>query len=104
MPFGDNPGLVLLLAAFAILAAWLFLWRRYPLEITVQDGHVTALRGVAKAQTRRVVEFLERDVALGGKVKVVGARDPQGVLRINFRGRVDEGTQQQIRNYLKMVL
>ena len=95
-----------IVCALALVAfiVWVGTRRRNRLEITVESGRVTALHGVAKAQTKRVVDFLERDVALNGKVKVVGGRDRNGVLRISFRGNIDEGTGQQIRNYLKMIL
>jgi hypothetical protein len=51
-----------------------------------------------------VIDFLERDVELDGKVVVAGGRDANGVLRLHFRGNIAEGTRQQVRNFLKMVL
>lgn len=100
---GDSlatAGLIALVAVFV----WVTLGRKPSMEIVVRDGRVASLRGVAKAQSRRVTEFLERDVAFNGDLKVRGGRDANGVLRISFRGDIDRGTQQQIRNYLKMVL
>lgn len=104
LTFGSHSvataGLIALVAVFV----WVTLGRKPSMEIVVRDGRVASLRGVAKAQTRRVTEFLERDVAFNGDLKVRGGRDANGVLRISFRGNIDRGTQQQIRNYLKMVL
>jgi hypothetical protein len=90
--------------ALVAIVVWAVMRRQHPLEITIENGHVTALKGVAKAQAQRVVHFLERDVAVNGKVTVLGGRDANGVLRISFRGKIDEGTSQQVRNYLKMIL
>src|SRR5262245_13237621 len=100
---GDQTLFICALALVA-LVVWFATRRRNRLEITIDGGRVTKLQGVAKAQCRRVVDFLEHDVALNGKVKVVGGRDGNGVLRIDCRGNIDEGTSQQIRNYLKMIL
>src|SRR5262249_44556120 len=88
---------------FVIAFTKLALGGKTQLRIDVKDGRVTELRGVAKAKVRDATDFLERAVTSNGKAKVRG-RDPQGVLRLTFRGKLDEGTRQQIRNYLKMTL
>ncbi len=77
---------------------------RYPLRIVLADGQVVSHDGLAKARVKRVVEFLERDVHLNGRVTVCGIRDAQHEWRIHFQGRIDEGTAQQIRNFLKLNL
>jgi len=104
--FANGSDLVLLvvLGVFVVTFTRLALFGKPQLQIDVKDGRVTGLRGVAKAKTRDVIDFLERTVALSGKVKVLGRRDAQGVLRLSFRGKLDEGTRQQIRNYLKLTL
>jgi hypothetical protein len=100
----DDQALFVCAIVLAAVVVWAVMRRWQPVEITVDNGRVTGLRGIAQAQTKRVVSFLEHDVALNGKVTVVGNRDANGVLRINFRGNIDEGTRQQIRNYLKLIL
>lgn len=103
-PTGNDVLSMWCLVALIIVFIWVALRRKHPLEIVIRNGRVTSHRGLAKAQVRRVVDFLERDVALDGKVVVTGGRDANGVLRLNFRGNTNEATRQQIRNFLKMVL
>jgi len=100
---GDKLFTIAILLA-AIFIVWQIVRPKYPLRIVVDGGEVKSHQGVAQAQVRRVVEFFEHDVSFDGKVTVVGARDAQGVLRIRFRGDIDQGTAQQIRNFLKMAL
>jgi hypothetical protein len=101
---GVDPVACLLLAAFAGVFLWVAFGGKRQLEIVVKDGRVESLRGVARAHIGRVTDFLEHDVRPPEKLKIFGQRDNNGVLRISFHGQLDEGTQQQIRNYLKMVL
>jgi hypothetical protein len=101
---GSDLTLLVVLVVFVIAFTKLALGGKTQLRIDVKDGCVTELRGVAKAKVRDVTDFLERAVTSNGKVKVLGRRDPQGVLRLSFRGKIDEGARQQIRNYLKMTL
>lgn len=101
---GVDPVACLLLAAFIGVFLWVAFGGKRQLEIVVKDGRVERLRGVAQAHVSRVTDFLEHDVRPAGKVRILGNRDNNGVLRISFRGQLDQGTQQQIRNYLKLVL
>jgi Protein of unknown function (DUF3634) len=103
-PFSSDSLSTWCLVALVIVFILIALRRKHSLEIVMKNGRVTSLHGLARAQVKRVVDFLERDVAPDGKIVVVGDRDQNGVLRLNFRGRIDEGTRQQIRNFLKMVL
>jgi uncharacterized protein DUF3634 len=104
LAFGNDVIATWCLVALIIVFIWVALRRSHQLRIVVKNGRVKSHRGITKAHVRRVVDFLERDVALDGNVVVVGDRDNNGVLRLNFRGNIDEGTRQQIRNFLKMVL
>jgi hypothetical protein len=90
--------------AIAVFIISKFLRPKYPIRIVTKDGRVQSHQGIAKAQVSRVVDFLERDVRFNTNVTIFGVRDPQGVLRVHFKGRVDQGTAQQIRNFLKMTL
>lgn len=76
---------------------------RYSLKIMVKRGDVKIHCGVPKARTAAIVEFLN-GLSLQGKAAILGTHDRNGVLRIAVRGRVDPGTQQRIRNYLRSVL
>ena len=96
--------LLAILAVVAITFARVAMGGKTQLRIDLKDGRVTDLQGVAKAKVRDVTDFLERAVTFSGKVRVRGYRDPQGVLRLSFRGKLDEGTRQHIRNYLKLTL
>ena len=101
---GSDFVLLAILGVFVVAFTRLALFGKPSLRIDVKNGRVTALRGVAKAKIRDVTDFLERTVALNGNARVLGRRDAQGVLRLTFRGKLDEGTRQQIRNYLKLTL
>jgi hypothetical protein len=92
---------ILLVALFII---WRFARPKPALRIVVADGQVQSHHGLPQTQIRRVIEFLEHDVALRGKVTVKGGRDAHGVWRIHASGNIDEGAAQQIRNFLKLVL
>jgi hypothetical protein len=94
----------LILVALVIVCVYVALRPRYAWRIVVEDGRVKSHQGVAKAQVPRVVHFLEKDVAADTKYTVLGGRDRSGVVRVNFRGEIDVGRRQQIRNYLKMIL
>jgi hypothetical protein len=102
--FGVDPVALILLAAVVGVFVWVAVTREHLVEIVVKDGRVHSLRGVAIAQKGSLTNFFEHDVRPPGKLKVFGDRSRDGVLRISFRGRIDQGMQQQIRNYLKMVL
>jgi hypothetical protein len=103
-PVGNDTLSMWCLVALIFVFIWVALRPRHPLKIVIRNGRVTSHRGLAKAQVRRVVDFLQRDVALDGNLVIAGGRDANGVLRLIFRGNIDEGTRQQIRNFLKMVL
>jgi hypothetical protein len=103
-PFGSDPVGTICLLSLAAVFIWVALGRKAQLEIVINDGRITNYRGLTKAQLHRIADFLERDIALNGKVVVGGCRDSNGVQRLNFRGDVDEGTRQQIRNFLKIAL
>lgn len=99
-----NPWLALfVLVGIVGLAIWA-MRPRYQLRIVVCDGSVESLRGAAARQTDRIVEFLQHDVSLNGRVTIMVNKRPNGYFQLAFRGPVDEGTKQQIRNFLITIL
>lgn len=94
---------ILVLAAAAFIV-WEMLRPKYSLRIRVEGGCVKSHTGVAQGQLKRVIEFLEHDLATEGNFTILGARGQRGALHISFRGDIDQGTAQQIRNFLKIVL
>lgn len=93
---------------FLIVAAvgggiWWALRPRYSLKIVVHGARVKIHSGAAKARNAELIQFLS-GLALQGKDAILGIRDRQGYTRISFRGRIDAGTRQRIRNFLKSKL
>ena len=93
----------LLIVAVVGGGAWWALRPRYLLKIVVNRGSVKIHCGAAKAWSAELMDLL-RGLPLQGKVTILGVRDAQGRTRIAFRGRIDAGMRQRIRNYLKSKL
>ncbi len=96
--------LTLLLIAVVAFLAWGAFRPRCALHIVIGRDRAIRHSGIPKGRVGQVLAFLTNDVSLAGKVAILGTRSREGQLRITFRGRVDPGTQQRIRNFLKMVL
>jgi hypothetical protein len=77
---------------------WLIFRPRHAITIVMDAGGVKSHKGLPKRHERKVLEFLERHVATGGPL-VIYADRRRGGLRLQFRGDIAPGTQQQIRNF-----
>lgn len=79
------------------------IWRamrpQYSIKIVIDEQGVKHHEGLPKAHQRNVVEFFEKHISVSGKVTICARRQPNGYLRLDFKGQVDPGTQQQIRNF-----
>lgn len=98
-----GPGHLVLLAVLALIG-WLAYRRTFDFIITVRRDKVT-FRGrfleLAKGETAR---FLRDDIAPRGTVRIFGRRTSRGVLRLRFRGPLDPGQRQRVRNFLSVAL
>lgn len=92
------------LAGLLLFGLWRVARPRWAVTIFADQRGVRSHRGLAEAQRWELVEFFERDVSLPGKVVIRAQRHPDGYLRIQFRGRIDPGTRQRIRNFMNIVL
>jgi len=83
---------------------WLVLRPKYAFRIVVDQRGVRHHRGLPKGQQREVLRFLQDEVSLDGRTTICANRQTTGQLRFNFKGRINPGAQQQIRNFLNSVL
>ena len=100
------PDLFLVLVGAGVVG--LLLWRvyrpRYRVKIVLDESGVRHHQGLAQAQQQRVIGFLQEHIAAEGKLTIYVAREPSGRMRVDCRGAIDPGTQQQIRNFLMTVI
>lgn len=88
------------LLAVVVLLLWWAFRPRWDFRITVDDTGVR-IRGPFPAAYRgKLTHFLREDVLLRGTVTILGRRERDGYLALQFRGPVFEEDRQQIRNFL----
>ena len=92
------------IVAAVLFVVWKVLQPKYNLKIVVNAGTVQEIQGVAKGKQAELTEFLEKDLATSNRFVIFGQRQANGRLQLRFRGQVDVGKQQQIRNYLLLIL
>lgn len=92
------------IAAAVFLAGWWLLQPRYDFVITVNQNNVTCRGAIPESKVNSIKHFFSNDVQFDQPVKICGRRQQDGHVRLKFRGEIDTGTQQQIRNYLLTVL
>jgi hypothetical protein len=102
MDQGDTLSLIFRAAvgAVVIVAAYLILFgRRAEFVIEVRKGTVRGKGKIAQAVVHRLTPFLLHDLGITDSVRILGtARGRQ--MRVWFRGRINPGQQQRIRNFL----
>ena len=76
----------------------------WPIKIVVSPAGLDSHRGLPRRCVAQVANFFERDVHLASRVVIFAHRQRNGRLRTQFRGRIDAGTRQQIRNFLTIEL
>jgi len=67
--------------------------------VASRDGMIHS-EGLSANHERELRSFFAHDVDLPSRVEIVGRFDRSGCLRFAFRGNLDPGTEQQIRNFL----
>jgi hypothetical protein len=88
-----------LFVAVFVAIVWWATRPRYGFSIRM-DGEVATFRGVAEARQQRIKHFLVNECGLVGPLRIDGGKSRGGGLRLRFRGDIDPGTQQRIRNFL----
>ncbi len=99
-------GVFIKLAAVVGIAyvAWRVMRPRYAMKIVMDENGIKHHEGLAKRQEKQVLEFLREQVQPVRKLTIYGARHPNGYFRLVFKGQIDPGTQQRIRNFMLTVM
>jgi hypothetical protein len=92
LAFAAAVVVIALLLRFALRPATVF-------SIRVDGGEVEVRGSVPGRSRGELRDFLLAHVRPAGAARIDGLRDGHGV-RIAFRGGLDEGQQQQVRNFL----
>lgn len=96
------PEIVCGLVIVAIVAA--VVWPQSDFVIRVHGPAVDVRGRVPRVRADAIREFMAREFGETGRVKVRGKHARDGRLRLSFHGRISEGDQQRIRNFLLMQL
>ena len=99
-------GFVIRLVVIALIGyvIWRVMRPRYDLRIVIDEYGIKYHEGLPKSHERQVLKFLENDLSFIGKVTIFARRQPDGYLKFGFKGQIDPGTRQQIRNFLISVM
>ena len=95
-------GLLIRVAAIALIGyiVWSMMRPRYHVRIVMDEHGIKYHEGIPKGHQSQVLEFLDDEVAPSGKLTIYARHQPDGYLRVDFRGHIDTATQQRIRNVL----
>ena len=97
--------LIRLLVLVAIAAfVWWALRPRYDFTVLYENGDVQIRGHFPRVQHANLSRFLREDVTLAGTVVIRGRRTGDSRLDLNFRGPIDPGSKQQVRNFLTTIL
>lgn len=88
------------LGVLILYGIWTAARPAWPIKIVVSPRGVESVRGLPRARTGRIVQFLEQDLAPSSRLVIRAAKSNSGRLRTKVSGRVDDGTRQRIRNFL----
>ncbi|QDU56313.1 hypothetical protein [Aeoliella mucimassa] len=100
MAFGPYMLFVLIAGAMVLYAIWTSANPSWPIRIVVTTEGMVECRGLPRQRVPRFAEFFEQHVQAEPKLVVLACRDAGGGLRTSFRGHIDAGTKQRIRNYM----
>lgn len=101
-----DPAIWLMLIAGGAVGygLWTTAHPSWPIRLVVSRHGLQSHRGLPRRAIGRITGFFKYDVELDGKVVILAARQRGGQVRTRFRGEIDPGTQQQIRNFLNCEL
>lgn len=91
-------------ALLFIYLIWQAARPRWDVHIVVEPESVTIVRGIAAARMAEVKAFLRDGVPVNGRIEVLARKDPDGRLITAFKGPIDTGIQQRVRNFLIQIL
>jgi hypothetical protein len=94
--------LIGLLLAGVIVAA--LLRPRYDFSIRFSKGRITLKGRIPKSKHAEINEFFDRDFQGKATFSLYGRKSASGQLNLRIRGKLTPGEQQQIRNYLIVLL
>jgi hypothetical protein len=98
-PLDTVPSQWPLALALLIGLAIVFFWRRSDFVIRVRRKQVTFRGKLPLRSHQGIAEFLLKDLDVQGPVTILGRRD-RGRMKVWFRGRLTQGQQQRVRNFL----
>ncbi len=99
-----SPWFVLLVVAVIAFVVIVAFRPKHDFSIIVGQDDVEIRGAVAKRRRHELVQFFQNDLQLEEALTVLGRRGPGGRLQLQFRGPIDPGTRQRIRNFLLTVL
>ena len=99
-------GFIIRLTAIVLIGyvVWRMLRPRYALKIVIGKQGIKYHEGLPKAHKTSVLEFFEKHRSFDGNITICAIRQSDGHLRLVFKGQVDPGVRQQIRNFLITVM
>lgn len=93
-----------LLACVLALVIWFAVRPKWAVRIVADADGVRLLAGVPRSKRQTVLDFLTRELAIQDRVTIRALRQPDGYLRLQVRGLVEPGAEQQVRNFLNTVI
>ena len=100
------PNLVINLLAVAAVGyiVWRIMSPKPAMRIVIDADGVKYHEGLPKSQESNVLAFLQQHLTPDGKLTICGSRQPGGYVRLSFKGPIDPGRQQQIRNFFNSIM
>ncbi|QDT33089.1 hypothetical protein Mal48_23410 [Thalassoglobus polymorphus] len=98
---------VLIGIVFLGIAGWFVLSAIRPksaIRLIIEGSNLVDSHGISSRARSQIETFVKQDLDYTGRLKVTGNPDSRGHVHLKFRGRIDSGTQQQIRNFLLTIL
>lgn len=90
--------------ALVVYVVWRMVFPRYTLKIVIGKQGIKHHKGLSKANQTSVLKYFEKHRSFDGDVSIFATRQTDGDLRLVFKGQVEPGTRQQIRDFLTTVM
>jgi len=92
-----------LIVAIVLYVIWLAVRPRYEFQIRTGVAGTQVTGRIAERQRHKIRDYFQETHLSVSSVKISGWRDGQKRLKLRFRGRLSQGEQQMIRNFLLTV-
>lgn len=96
--------ITVLLLVFVAYLIWNGNQGSWQFRVDVVPNQKTQVKGFPGAKIATVQEFFRNDIRFDGPVTVFAAKDESGRVQTKFRGNLNTGQKQRIRNFLIDVL